>query len=317
MTKNPTLYVIGAGAMGSLFGGLLSEGGLGVTLIDPWREHVDAVNANGLKMIGYGGDRVVPVKAVTTANGLPPADLVFVQCKSYHTVTAMVSASHVVGPQTAVTSFQNGLGNEELLAEIVGNDRVLGGLTAQGASIEGPGLVHNYAELPSWIGEMPKGDSERATNLARMLSAHGLPTSASDYILQDIWKKLMVNVGINALSGIANLKINAVMKVPEMRLTVYEAIDEAVTVARKTGLVIDSRQAHGVLDKIAGPDGSGENRSSLCNDLLKRRQTEIDYINGAIVKLGTGYGIETPVNSTLVAAVKGLESHFVQKKINP
>lgn len=202
MTEPQKLYVLGAGAMGSLFGGLLAEGGMDVTLIDPWAEHVDAIEKNGLKMVGFGGDRFIPINAVSSASALPPADIVLVQCKATHSQKAMTDSIGIVGPDTAVISFQNGLGNEELLAHIVGADKVLGGLTAQGASIEGPGTVRNYAALPSWIGEMAGGQSQRATKLAAVLSKHGLPTSASENIRLDIWRKLMANVGISAPSGI-------------------------------------------------------------------------------------------------------------------
>ncbi|MGB2408860.1 MAG: ketopantoate reductase family protein [Paracoccaceae bacterium] len=304
------LYVLGAGAMGSLFGGLLAEGGMDVTLIDPWKEHVDAIVKNGLKMVGFGGERCISVNAALSAKGLPPADIVFVQCKAIHSHSAMSDSIAIIGPETAVISFQNGLGNEELLADIVGADKVLGGLTAQGASIEAPGAVRNYAELPSWIGEMAGGQSQRATALAALFSAHGLPTSASENIRLDIWRKLMANVGISAPSGIGNLKIREVMALPEMNAAVYAAIDEAVAVSEAIGLDLDPEDAREVLAKIIGPGGSGENKTSLCNDLLNKRPSEIDFINGAIVKLGKENGVATPVNATLVAAVKAIESHF-------
>ena len=154
MYENPTLAVVGAGAMGSLFGGLLAEGGLDVTLVDVWQEHVDKINRDGLKIVGYGGDRFVPVKATTQPDALAPVDTVFVQCKAGYTRDAIAGAANLIADHTAVISFQNGLDNEELLAELIGEEKVLGGLTAQGASMDGPGIVRNYADLPSHIGEM-------------------------------------------------------------------------------------------------------------------------------------------------------------------
>lgn len=307
LADSPRLYVVGAGAMGCLFGGLLAEGGLDVTLVDPWQEHVDAINGRGLRIVGFGGDRDVSVRAVTCPAGLRIADIVFVQCKSYCTEAAIKSAIGTVGTETVVISFQNGLGNEELLASVVGEDKVLGGLTAQGASIEAPGTVRNYSELPTWIGEMSGGVSGRATGLAKLLSGHGLPTSASENIRLDIWKKLMANVGVSASSGIANLRIRHLMQVPDMRETAYAAISEAAEVARATGLDLDPVEAREVLEKVSGPGGTGDNKSSLCIDLLQGRQTEIDFINGAIVDLGMRHGIPTPVNATLVSAVKAVE----------
>ena len=308
---HPKLYVLGAGAMGSLFGGLLAEGGMDVTLIDPWQGHVEAIRQHGLRMVGFGGDRHITVKAAIAASGLPTADIIFVQCKAIHSHAAIAAAQAIVGPGTAVISFQNGLGSEEVLASVVGADRVLGGLTAQGASIEGPGVVRNYAELPSHIGEMEGGISDRVTALAALFSEHGLPTSPSTDIRLDIWKKLMANVGISAPSGIANLKIRELFQVPEMSETAYAAIDEAVEVGKAVGVALDANEAREVLSKIAGPGGSGDNKTSLCNDLLNRRPTEIDFINGAIVRLGRQHGIATPVNATLVAAVKAQESHYL------
>jgi 2-dehydropantoate 2-reductase len=310
-TQNPKLYVIGAGAMGCLFGGLLAEGGMDVTLVDVWQEHVDTINRDGLKMVGYGGDRFIPVKAVTSTVGLPKADIVFVQCKAVHSEQAVAAAKNIIAEHTVFISFQNGLGNEEVIASVVGEDKVLGGLTAQGASIEGPGIVHNYAELPSWIGEMQGGVSERSQGLAELLSRHGLPTSASENIRLDIWKKLMANVGISAASGISNLKIREIMAIPEMKETIYAAIDEAVIVGKAAGVELDSAEAREVLAKIAGPGGSGENKTSLCNDLLNKRPSEIDFINGAITQLGKKYAVPTPINATLVAAVKAIQSHYM------
>ncbi|MGB0846480.1 MAG: ketopantoate reductase family protein [Thiolinea sp.] len=311
MNDNPKLYVIGAGAMGSLFGGLLAEGGMDVTLVDVWQEHVDNINRDGLKMVGYGGDRFIPVRAVTSTAGMPQADIVFVQCKAVHSEEAVKAAQNIIADNTVFISFQNGLGNEEVIASVVGDDRVLGGLTAQGASIEGPGVVHNYAELPTWIGEMGGGVSERTAALSAVFSQHGLPTSPSENIRLDIWKKLMANVGISAASGISNLKIREIMAIPEMKATIYAAIDEAVIVGKAAGVELDSEEAREVLAKIAGPGGSGENKTSLCNDILNQRPSEIDFINGAIVKLGKEHGIKTPINSTLVAAVKALQSHYM------
>ena len=311
MNERPKIYVIGAGAMGSLFGGLLSEGGMDVTLVDVWREHVDAITRRGLRMAGYGGERDIPIKAVRTTAGMPVADIVLVQCKSMDTEAAVVAARGIVGAKTTIVSFQNGLGNEEILASVFGAEKVLGGVTALAASIEAPGLVRNYAELPTYIGEMSGGISARARNLSDLFSSHGLPTEPSSDIRLDIWKKLMANVGLSAASGIANLRIREVMAVPEMRETVLAAIDEAVSVGQADGISIDGAEAREILGKIVGKGGSSENKASLCIDLQNNRATEIDFINGAIARLGKEYGIATPVNRTLVAAVKALESRYL------
>ncbi len=311
MNETPRVAVLGAGAMGSLFGGLLAEGGLDVTLVDVWQDHVDAINRDGLKMVGFGGDRAISVAATAAPGRLAPADVVFVQCKAMMTEAALAGAANLVGPDTVVVSFQNGLGNEEVIAGVIGEDRVLGGLTSQGASLEGPGIVRNYAELPTTIGEMAGGPSERATRLAAVLSAHGLPTVASENVRLAIWKKLMANVGVSPTSGITNLPVDKVMAVPELRETIFAALDEAAAVARAEGIDLDAEETREVLLKVTGAGGTGGNKSSLCHDLLNQRPTEIDFINGAIVRLGAQHGVATPVNSTLVAAVKAMESAYL------
>ena len=206
------VVVLGAGAMGSLFGGLLAEGGLQVTLVDPWQEHIDRIKQDGLKFVGFGGDRSVQIAATSNAADVESADIVFVQCKANFNAAAAESLCHLFTPGTSTVaiSFQNGLGNEEQLAEYFGEDRVLGGLTAQGANIEGPGIVRNHAELPSYIGEMAGGISERTKEIAAVLSANGLPTEPSENIRQDIWRKLMANIAISAVSGITGLNIGQI-----------------------------------------------------------------------------------------------------------
>ena len=225
----PKVAVLGAGAMGSLFGGTLAEGGLDATLIDIWRDHVDAINDGGL----FRDD-------------------------------------------TVAISFQNGLGNEETIAGVLGAERVLGGVTAQGASIEGPGRIRSYADLPSRIGELQGGVSERATAIAHAFSEHGLETTPSDHIRHDIWKKLMVNVGVSAMSGVTNLTIGAAVAIPELRRMCYGAVAEAVPVAQADGVAL----SHDEVAKCwtwssvrAAPVATSRACASTCSSAARPRST--------------------------------------------
>jgi 2-dehydropantoate 2-reductase len=316
MSEQPRVAVVGAGAMGSLFGGLLAEGGLDVTLVDVWREHVDAVRAQGLRMVGHGGERHIAVRATADPGECGAVDVVLVQCKAAFTEGAMRSAldAGMFGDATVAISFQNGLGNEEVIAGVVGESRVLGGVTAQGASMEGAGCVRNYADLPSQIGEMGGGVSARAGTVAAAFTAHGLQTTASENIRHDIWKKLMANVGISAASGASNLSLGNLMEVPELRATCYAAVDEARAVAQAEGIALTREESYEVLDRITGAGGTGDNKSSLCVDILNQRPTEIDFINGAVAARGVEHGIATPINATLVALIKALESHYLDAR---
>lgn len=311
MTKH--VAVLGAGAMGSLFGGLLAEGGMKVTLIDPWQEHIDAITANGLKMVGFGGDRFTPIGATSNASDVTDADIVFVQCKANFNADAAASVQHLFegSSDTVAISFQNGLGNEEQLAEYFGQDKVLGGLTAQGANIEGPGVVRNHAELPSYIGEMAGGVSDRVAAIAEQLSVSGLPTSPSEHIRLDIWRKLMANIAISAVSGITGLNIGQIFNEHLADAVSYAALAEAIAVANASGVELSVDEAHEILAKIAGPNGTPGNKSSLRVDIENSRPSEIDYINGAVVALGNKHGVPVPVNETLVKLVHGRQARYL------
>jgi 2-dehydropantoate 2-reductase len=310
---HPAVVIVGGGAMGGLFGGLLSEGGLEVTLVDTWREHVDAIRENGLSIVGYGGDRFVPITATTHGGDIETADVVLFQCKAPANEAAAKSVRHLFAGATVAVSFQNGLGNEEELARILGEDAVLGGLTAQAALVEAPGVVRNFGDLPTYLGEMKGGISERAGAIAQAFSRHGLPTHASADIRRDMWKKLLGNVGLSAVSGATDLRSVDIMAVPELRDTVFRAVDEAAQVARACGIELDAEEAREVLLKLTVPSGggTGTSKSSLCADLAHRRPTEVDYIYGSVARLGRRHGVPTPTLDTLIGIVKGLESHYL------
>ena len=158
---------------------------------------------------------------------------------------------------------------------------------------------------------MSGGISERATRIADAFTAAGLQTSASTNIRYDIWKKLLANIALSPTCAVANLTINQVMAHPELRETAFDALNEATVVAKAEGFHFEAKETQAVLRQIAGKGGTGDNKSSLCVDVLNKRPSEIDVINGMVVKLGQKHNIPTPVNKTLVAAVKGLESHYL------
>jgi 2-dehydropantoate 2-reductase len=299
--------------MGSLFGGLLTQGGLDVTLVDVWPAHVDAINRDGLTIVGYGGERCIRVAATTDASTIDGADAVLVQCKAMHTVAAVTAARHLFRNGGAVAiSFQNGLGNEETIGGVIGMDNVLGGLTANGATVVAPGVIHNFGDLPSYIGEMGGGLSVRAERLAAAFTAAGLPTTASADIVHVIWKKLLANIAMSAISGATDLSAIELMAIPELRATALRAVDEAAAVGRAAGIDLDVDEMREILTPITstGGGGTGAAKSSLCGDLRHQRPTEVDFIYGTVAKLGREHEVPTPTLDTLIAIVKGLESHY-------
>ncbi|MEO8741305.1 MAG: 2-dehydropantoate 2-reductase [Casimicrobiaceae bacterium] len=308
--EKPKTVVVGAGAMGCLFGGLLAEGGLDVTLIDVWKEHVDAINRDGLRSVGHGGNRTVRVRATTDPHSVTGADIVLFQCKAHANDAAARSVRHLIKESTAVISFQNGLGNEESLGRVLGAAHVLGGLTAQGATIVEAGVIHNYGDLPTYIGELDGGRSERAVLIADAFSRHRLPTFASENIKREKWQKLLGNVALGAVSAATDLASAQIVAVPELRAVVLRALEETAAVAQACGVTLGAAETRAIFDKLVDVSGggTGASKSSMAIDIAKRRPTEIDVIHGSVARLGREHGIPTPTIDTMIAIVKGLES---------
>jgi 2-dehydropantoate 2-reductase len=311
--ETPKVVVVGAGAMGGLFGGLLAEGGLDVTLVDAWPEHIVAIRQNGLRIVGVGGDRDIKIRATTDASEIKSADVVLFQCKAFANEAAANSVKHLFGGPAVAITFQNGLGNEQALGRVLGDGNVLGGLTAQAGLVEAPGVVHNFGDLPTYIGEIGGGLSERATAIAEAFTRHGLPTEASAEIKREKWKKLLGNVALGAISAVTDLRSVEIMRVPELQDIVFRGVDEAAAVAKAEGIALDLAEAREVLMRLVDTSGggTGNSKSSMREDIIRRRRTEIDTIHGAVANLARRHGVATPTIDTMVALVKGLQSQYL------
>ena len=306
------ICMLGSGALGSALGGVLTEGGNDVWLIDAWAGHVDAMNGRGLMLRDGGVDRTVKVKARTSADGIGAADLVVVLVKSYHTREAIAGAGAIIGPDTAVMSLQNGLGHEEILADVVGKDRVLAGKTYAGGVLLAPGhVIAGTRGKYTYIGELDGRISERATRIAETFSRAGLPTEVSANIVGAMWDKLLINVATGALSGVTRLPYGGLYSVPEVKECALAAVAEAIAVARALGVTLttDKPEDAWTLAAEGLPD---EFRASMLQSIEKGTPTEVDFINGSVVRCGKRTKIPTPVNKTLVACVKGIELWMTQ-----
>lgn len=302
------ICVLGSGALGSTFGGLLTEAGFEVYLIARWEEHVHAMNTEGLKIVEGSSERVVKVRATTDCAEAGPADLVIFLVKSFDTKETIEKAQALIGPQTMVLSFQNGLGNEEILAEVVGPERVIGGKTYVGGVLVGPGhVIAGTKGKYTHIGELDGTTTERVTAIADQFNRAGLLTTVSSDIRAMTWDKLLINVAAGALCAITRLPYGGLYKVPEARDCAFEAISEGIAVAEAYGIELSCKNPEEIWLKAAEglPD---EFKPSMLQSIEKGAKTEIDFINGSVVKWGAKYNIPTPVNKALVAAVKGIES---------
>lgn len=302
---------LGAGALGSAIGGSLAEAGADVTLIDAWREHVDAMNRGGLTLREGGVDRNVKVRSAASADGIGPVDLVIVLVKSFHTREAIEGARAIVGPNTAVMSLQNGLGHEDILAAAVGHEHVLAGKTYKGGVLLAPGhVIAGVKGKETIIGELDGRVTERVRRIADAFNRAGLAVTVSDNIVGTMWDKLLINVATGALAGITRLPYGGLYAVPEVKACALAAVAEGIAVARAAGVTISYTDPEGPWTKAAA-GLPPEFKTSLLQSLEKGSRTEIDFINGSVVRWGARTGVPTPVNRALVACVKGIE-HRIQ-----
>jgi len=307
------IYFLGAGALGCAIGGTLAAAGSDVTLIDPFQAHVDAINRDGLRMKVGESERVVRVRAALDSAKLEAPDLIIVLVKSFHTRAAIEGARNIVGPDTAVMSLQNGMGHEEILSEVVGAGHVLAGKTYVGGVMLAPGhVIAGTQGKRTVIGEIDGRISERARAIAAEFERAELPCEVSGNILGAMWDKLLINVATGALSGITGQVYGSLYAVPEIEATAIAAVAEAMTVAEASGVKLSIKAPRDAW-LMAAEGLPYEFKTSMLQSLEKGSITEIDFINGAVVRVGRKYDIPTPVNQTLVAAIKGIERRMEAK----
>lgn len=301
------IAVLGAGALGCSIGGTLAQAGHEVTLINRNRAHVEAINHKGLCMRTAQGELTVHPRAVRNTEGLGPQDLVIVLVKSFHTREAMAGAMALIGPNTVVMSLQNGLGHEDILADLVGRERLLAGKTYVGGVMLAPGCINaSVAGKETLIGELDGSLSPRALAIGEAFNAAGLTTTVSNNILGIIWDKLLVNVATGALAAITRLGYGPLYQLPDIEASAIAAVQEAMDVARACGVPLTTPEASAAWTKASAglpPDF----KTSMLQSLEKGSVTEIDFINGAVVRWGERCGVATPVNRTLTACIKGIE----------
>ncbi|MEX3926741.1 ketopantoate reductase family protein [Paraburkholderia sp. BR10936] len=301
------IAILGAGALGCAIGAALTEGGHETWLLDRSPVHVETMLRDGLQVDDDKGTRRIAVRAAIQASEIGAADVVIVLVKSFHTDAAMRGAIALIGPETLVLSLQNGLGHEDVLADIVGRERVLAGKTYVGGVLRGPGRIQSgVTGKATYIGELDGQLTRRAKTIAEAFNAAGLLTIVSDNIMGTMWDKLLVNVATGAITGITRLTYGQLYDEPLLKATALAAVSEAIAAAQAAGIrlsMTDPEQAW----TLAAAGLSPAFKTSMLQSLEKASVTEIDFINGSVVRWGQRLGVPTPVNATLVACIKGIE----------
>lgn len=296
--------VVGAGAMGSLFGGILAKNGADIKLFDVWQEHVNHINTHGLIIEKEGQKHIVTITASANMAEVSKAELVILFVKSYNTLGAAQAIAKYVNDNAAVMTLQNGVGNVETLVTILGNRKVLAGTTSFAATLLEPGVVRFTGVGENYIGELSGKNSDRIQKIMDMFNAAGLTTKVADNVAGAIWSKMLVNTGINALTGLLHINNGDIFAYPELEKVSAKAIDEGIMVAEKKGIELIF-SPHEKVKEVARL--TKNNKSSMLQDLEHGRKTEIMAINGAIWQEGIAHDMSTPVNEILTFLVRSLE----------
>jgi 2-dehydropantoate 2-reductase len=298
--------VIGAGAMGGIYGASFSEAGHDTVLVDVARPIVDKINADGLTVVEKdGSERTVRIHATDDPSSVGTCDLAVFFVKCYHTASAAETARPLVGEKTVVASLQNGWGNGDVLADAYEPAQVAVGVTYHSGTLAGPGKVAHPGVGPTYVGSYADG-ADAGRTVQEALETSGFEVHLSPAIREEIWKKLILNAATLPTAALTGMNAGALTAHAPMHELVSEVAREAVAVAQAQGFGVEDQERveyiHSLLEK-AGPA-----RASMLQDFEAGRQTEIDVINGAVVRAGEATGTPTPLNRAFVSLVTGWES---------
>jgi len=304
------ICVVGCGAVGSLFAAHLAQlEDVEVWAYDAYREHVDAINAEGLRLSG-AGDVVGRMRATTDPAELPPCDFGIVATKAMHTSAAIAATAHAFAGG-CVATVQNGLGNEEAIAEFAAN--VIRGTTFPAGKLLAPGHVQWDVRGDTTLGPFepspaPFAEVER---LADACTRGGMPTKAVRDARGPQWRKVIFNAATNPIGALTGLTHGRVCERPDLRLLVSGLVDEGKAVAVAQGIELDADPEE-LIDHAARPEVAYDHKASMLQDVEARRTTEIDYLNGGIVRFGREHDVPTPLNQAIWALVKGVEQSWTK-----
>jgi len=310
------IAVVGAGAMGAVLGAYLHKGGGDVILVDPYREHMNVIRERGLILNSANKDpETVKMKTAYDAENIGVMDYVIIMVKGYLTREALTGAKKAIGDHTYVCSFQNGLGNVEVLEEFVNRDKILYGCLNMASILRAPGEVYGnlFDEVNVHIGSVVKGEEQRKAGeeLARMFTRGGANSLYQENIDYYVWSKAMVNIVVNPTCALVRLTGAQAGRNMHFQQIILRLVQETLAVAKAKG--IEGLDFNTFFTKVlpAAKKTAGDHYPSMAQDvMMAKRPTEIDFLNGAIVRMGKELGIDTPVNETITNLIKTIEANY-------
>jgi 2-dehydropantoate 2-reductase len=303
---NPKITIVGPGAMGCLLSAMLWRSGAAVSLLDYRTDRAHRLQEGGIRVVGSEGTWTGRPRVTEDPSTLEIQDVLVFMVKANRTASAISGLGPVMGPETIAVSLQNGIGHEDVISTAIPLERVALGVTSQGATLMAEGVVRHAGRGPTVAG-MARPEHPTPGTLdwfCNLLNQSGWPARTVQDVLPHIWRKLLVNVGINALTALTGLTNGALLEHPDTKTLLGRAVEEAWHVALASGIRTELTLDEAIDSVRQVCRATSANRSSMLQDRIQKRKTEIDYINGAVTRIGGRLGISTPVNETLAGLVR-------------
>lgn len=304
------ITIVGAGAMGSMFGGLLAESSNDVTLVDVNDAHISAIRANGLRLATDSGDRQIKsLKICRPEEAVDLPDLLVVFTKTLHTRAALSGVRHLIGPDVHVLSLQNGLGNVEKITEFVAPERILIGVTTWPADLVAAGHVHSHGKGVVRLMAADGNTRSIVSEVAETLSGAGLQCTSDATVWAAIWEKVAFNAALNSICAVSGCTVDQLGLTPDGGRLANEVVVEVLSVAQRLGIEVDPAKCQAnVAGAIAQHKG---HKPSMLQDILAGRRTEIEAINGAAVEAAERFHMKLPTTETLLSLVRLAEARAI------
>lgn len=302
------IVIVGPGAMGCLCAAFLSKSKEDIWLLDKNQERVKRIGEQGVIVEGVSGNWKTPVKITTETKEIEKSDLIIISVKSYDTKEAITQVKSLVGDNTQLLTLQNGIGNIEIMGEVVGSDKVIGGVTNQGATLIDIGHIRHAGKGETVIGRIDGKIPVQLRSIRELFNQVGLETRISRDIKGLLWSKLIINVGINALTAITRLNNGRLIEFEGTRRILRAAVTEAIRIAKRKRIKLIYDDPLAKVEAVC--EATASNVSSMLQDVLRKKRTEIDFINGVIVRQAQELAVPTPVNSILLDLVKTIEASY-------
>lgn len=295
------IAIAGAGAMGSRFGFMLTEAGHSVTFIDPWNEHVEKINQEGLLVETDAGSRKYKISAVLPDQVGGSYELIILFTKAMQLEGMLKQIQSILSEDTALLVLSNGLGNIETIEEYAGQSAIYAGVTLWSCELEGPGHIRATGSGNIEFQPIKEKDAAVTAEILTVLNQAKLNAEISQNVLLSIWKKAAFNSVLNTYCALLDCNVGQFGSSDQAMALSKAVVYEFVQIAEAKGIALTAEMVLATVEKVFDPNQSGDHFPSMHQDIAKRRKTEIDYLNGAVVKMGEALNIPVPVNHLLTA----------------